>query len=376
MQEHIRIGREYPQIDLNTSYSFGLDDQEFVVAFETDEPAAFLDLVQRLRTTEASAYTKRDTPTFTCVSTSVERALSALDGAPAPRRPLRSHDLAPRLRRDPRHHDHRRRPGRALDRVLGRDARGVARASSTRCPSSAASCTTLYPGEVDLRRARPPAVLAKDLVEQLREQALEQFDVPGPPRDDRRRDRLRGRRRVVAAHRPGRPALAHGDRRRRPRRLRAQEAAGLRRRHDAVGGPRRALPRRREDGVRGQARGDRRRRRLRLRLGREPARHGRARSRSCTAATASAPTRRRSREVMEARRGRPRRPQGPVRDQGASRATARSRRVELHHAERRAESQRARVRRGAAPARLLDQARPAEGVGLRGREGRDRRRPR
>ena len=82
MQEHIRIGREYPQIDLNTSYSFGLDDQEFVVAFESDEPSAFLDLVQRLRTTEASAFTKRDTPTFTCVACSVERALNALDGTP------------------------------------------------------------------------------------------------------------------------------------------------------------------------------------------------------------------------------------------------------------------------------------------------------
>jgi chlorite dismutase len=82
MQEHIAVGREYPQIDLNTSYSFGLDDQEFVVAFESDEPAAFLDLVQRLRTTEASAYTKRDTPTFTCVACSVERALNALDGTP------------------------------------------------------------------------------------------------------------------------------------------------------------------------------------------------------------------------------------------------------------------------------------------------------
>jgi len=82
MQEHIKVGKQYPDIDLNTSYSFGLDDQEFVVAFETDEPARFLDLVQRLRTTEASAYTKRDTPTFTCVSTSVERALSALDGTP------------------------------------------------------------------------------------------------------------------------------------------------------------------------------------------------------------------------------------------------------------------------------------------------------
>ena len=84
MREHIAVGRQYPQIDLNTSYSFGLDDQEFVVAFETDDPGAFLDLVQRLRTTEASAYTKRDTPTFTCVSMSVERALNALDGAALP----------------------------------------------------------------------------------------------------------------------------------------------------------------------------------------------------------------------------------------------------------------------------------------------------
>jgi chlorite dismutase len=84
MQEHIRIGREYPSIDLNTSYSFGLDDQEFVVAFETDKPSDFLDLVQRLRTTEASAYTARDTPTFTCIAASVERALGSLDGDPLP----------------------------------------------------------------------------------------------------------------------------------------------------------------------------------------------------------------------------------------------------------------------------------------------------
>jgi chlorite dismutase len=82
MQEHIRVGREFPSIDLNTSYSFGLDDQEFVVAFETDEPRDFLDLVQKLRTTESSRYTKRDTPTFTCIACSVERALAALDGTP------------------------------------------------------------------------------------------------------------------------------------------------------------------------------------------------------------------------------------------------------------------------------------------------------
>jgi chlorite dismutase len=84
MQQHIQVGREFPSVDLNTSYSFGLDDQEFVVAFETDDPSDFLDLVQKLRTTESSSYTLRDTPTFTCISASVERALNALDGEAIP----------------------------------------------------------------------------------------------------------------------------------------------------------------------------------------------------------------------------------------------------------------------------------------------------
>jgi chlorite dismutase len=86
MQDHIKVGREYPAVDNHTTYSFGLDDQEFVVAFDTDDPGAFLDLVQRLRTTEASSYTLRDTPSFTCLRVSVERALGALDGEPIPTR--------------------------------------------------------------------------------------------------------------------------------------------------------------------------------------------------------------------------------------------------------------------------------------------------
>jgi len=80
MQDHIRVGREYPTVDNHTTYSFGLDDQEFVVAFDTDDASAFLDLVQRLRTTEASAFTLRDTPSFTCINASLERAVNALDG--------------------------------------------------------------------------------------------------------------------------------------------------------------------------------------------------------------------------------------------------------------------------------------------------------
>jgi chlorite dismutase len=82
MQGHIKVGREYPGVDNHTTYSFGLDDQEFVVAFDTDDVGAFLDLVQQLRTTEASRYTARDTPSFTCISMSLARALNALDGEP------------------------------------------------------------------------------------------------------------------------------------------------------------------------------------------------------------------------------------------------------------------------------------------------------
>jgi chlorite dismutase len=80
MREHIEIGQRYPTISINTTYSFGLDDQEFVVAFETDEPGDFLDLVQELRGSESSSYTLRDTPIFTCISSSVRHALDALDG--------------------------------------------------------------------------------------------------------------------------------------------------------------------------------------------------------------------------------------------------------------------------------------------------------
>src|SRR6266704_2640753 len=75
MDEHIRIGHEFPRVKINTSYSFGLDDQEFVVAFETDYPSDFLDLVERLRGGDASAYTERETPIFTCVAGSIEEVV-------------------------------------------------------------------------------------------------------------------------------------------------------------------------------------------------------------------------------------------------------------------------------------------------------------
>jgi chlorite dismutase len=78
MNEHIRVGLKYPNVSLNTTYSFGLDDQEFVVAFEADSLSDFLDLVMDLRETEASQYTLRDTPMFACVAQSLPEILEAI----------------------------------------------------------------------------------------------------------------------------------------------------------------------------------------------------------------------------------------------------------------------------------------------------------
>ena len=80
MDEHIEVGHRFPSVKLNTTYSFGLDDQEWVVAFETDKPEDFLDLVMALRETEGSRYTLRDTPIFTCIRKSLKEALDTLGG--------------------------------------------------------------------------------------------------------------------------------------------------------------------------------------------------------------------------------------------------------------------------------------------------------
>lgn len=78
MDEHIRVGLMYPRVKLNTTYSFGIDDQEFVVAFETNFPEDFLDLVQQLRETEISMYTLQDTPIFSCVRLPAAEMLARL----------------------------------------------------------------------------------------------------------------------------------------------------------------------------------------------------------------------------------------------------------------------------------------------------------
>ena len=83
MDEHIAIGARFPSIMNHTTYSFGIDDQEFMTAFECEEPADFMHLMLTLRESEASRYTERDTPIFVGASAPVRSVLDALDGAAA-----------------------------------------------------------------------------------------------------------------------------------------------------------------------------------------------------------------------------------------------------------------------------------------------------
>src|SRR6266513_3013974 len=83
MEEHMRIGAEFETIHNHTTYSFGIDDQEFMTAFECDEPSDFMHLMLTLRDTEASRYTERDTPIFVGQHVDIRSALDSLDGKSA-----------------------------------------------------------------------------------------------------------------------------------------------------------------------------------------------------------------------------------------------------------------------------------------------------
>jgi len=76
MNEHIRIGKQYEDISQLLLYSFGLQNQEFVVVYETDDLTRFSDLVNELRDTEARRYTLRDTPLHTAVYHPAEETLA------------------------------------------------------------------------------------------------------------------------------------------------------------------------------------------------------------------------------------------------------------------------------------------------------------
>jgi chlorite dismutase len=76
MNEHIRIGKQYEEITQLLLYSFGVQDQEFVVVYETADLVRFSDLVNELRGTDGRQYTLRDTPLHTAIYHPAEETLA------------------------------------------------------------------------------------------------------------------------------------------------------------------------------------------------------------------------------------------------------------------------------------------------------------
>jgi len=78
MDEHIVVGQKFPQVVLNTTYSFGIHDEDFMLAFETDDLHAFQDLIMELRETQVSRYIERDTPMIVCVKKDIIPLIASL----------------------------------------------------------------------------------------------------------------------------------------------------------------------------------------------------------------------------------------------------------------------------------------------------------
>jgi chlorite dismutase len=78
MDEHIKIGRKYPEIRLNTTYSFGIGDQDFMLAFETNNLSMFQNLIMDLRETEVSKYIIKDIPMIPCVLKDMNEIIKSL----------------------------------------------------------------------------------------------------------------------------------------------------------------------------------------------------------------------------------------------------------------------------------------------------------
>jgi chlorite dismutase len=78
VSEYIDAIAEFPRVRMNTLYSFGIDDQEFVLVFESDHPADIVDLKMRLRETENTTYIQQETPVFTGIQCTTDEMLERL----------------------------------------------------------------------------------------------------------------------------------------------------------------------------------------------------------------------------------------------------------------------------------------------------------
>jgi chlorite dismutase len=78
LREHGEIGREFPDVLANTTNAFGINDWEWILAFEADALDRIVDCIRRLRDAKARLYTKVEVPFVTGIRKDVRAALADL----------------------------------------------------------------------------------------------------------------------------------------------------------------------------------------------------------------------------------------------------------------------------------------------------------
>ena len=78
LREHGEAGREFPDVLANTTSAFGLGDYEWILCFEADGPERIVELIRRLRATEARRFTKVEIPFFTGIRKELAAAVADL----------------------------------------------------------------------------------------------------------------------------------------------------------------------------------------------------------------------------------------------------------------------------------------------------------
>lgn len=78
IEENFMVGRKFQNIKIHLTHAFGFSEQEFIISFETDEPKDFLALAEELRQTQASRFTLRGMPVYTCRQRSLGECLNAI----------------------------------------------------------------------------------------------------------------------------------------------------------------------------------------------------------------------------------------------------------------------------------------------------------
>ncbi len=78
LREHGEAGREFPDVLANTTSAFGLGDYEWILCFEADSPVRTVELIRRLRATEARRYTKVEIPFVSGIRKDIGEAIDDL----------------------------------------------------------------------------------------------------------------------------------------------------------------------------------------------------------------------------------------------------------------------------------------------------------